>query len=47
MQAIGAMLERTTREHPENVAIVFEDAALTYMELNEAVDRLAGGLENL
>jgi long-chain acyl-CoA synthetase len=47
MQAIGAMLERTAREHPENVAIVFEDATLTYTELNESVNRLTDGLINL
>ena len=47
MQAIGAMLERTAREHPENVAIVFEDAIMTYTELNKSVNRLTDGLINL
>lgn len=47
MQPIGAMLERAAGKHPEKAAIVFEDAALTYHELNEAVSRLAGGLKNL
>jgi len=47
MQPIGAMLEHTAREHPENMAIVFKDEALAYNKLNEAVNRLANGLKNL
>ena len=47
MQPIGAMLERAAGEHSEKVAIIFEDVALTYNELNEAVNRLANGLKNL
>jgi long-chain acyl-CoA synthetase len=47
MQPIGVMLERTARKHPEKVAIVFEDAALSFAELNETTNRLAGGLKNL
>ena len=47
MQPIGAMLERTAGEYPDKVAIVFEDAALTYNELNAAVNRLANGLKNI
>ena len=41
------MLESAARAHPENVAIVFEDATLTYKELNQTVNRLTGGLKNL
>ena len=47
MQPIGAMLEHTAREHPENMAIVFKDEALAYNKLNEAVNLLANGLKNL
>ena len=43
MQVIPAMLERTASEHPENVAIVFEDAIMTYTELNKSVNRLTDG----
>jgi long-chain acyl-CoA synthetase len=47
MKPIGAMLERTAGEYPDKVAIDFEDAALTYKELNEAVNRLTNSLKNL
>ena len=47
MQPIGAMLDRSAGKHPEKAAIVFEDAALPYYELNEGVNRLADGLKNL
>ena len=45
MQYIDAMLERRGRKYPENVAIVFEDAALACNDLSEAANRLAGGLK--
>jgi len=47
MQVIPAMLERAAGEHPENAAIVFEDATMTYAELNKSVNRLTDGLINL
>jgi long-chain acyl-CoA synthetase len=47
MQPIGEMLERTARSYPDNAAIVFENSAWTYQELNEAVNRLSEGLTDL
>ena len=47
MLPIGEMLERSARVNPDKVALVFKDAALTYKELNESVNRLADGLVDL
>jgi long-chain acyl-CoA synthetase len=47
MQPIGEMLERAARTNPDSLALIFEDTALTYKELNESVNRLADGLVDL
>ena len=47
MQPIGEMLERAARSYPGKKAIIFEDSAWTYQELNDAVNRLTEGLMDL
>ena len=47
MRPIGEMLERAAGVAPDTVALVFEDTALTYKEVSESVNRLAGGLVDL
>ncbi len=41
------MLERITKEHPENPAILFDGKEITYSELFEMANRLAYGLYKL
>jgi len=41
------MFDSTAKAYPEDKAIIFENAALTYGELNKNVNRLANGLRKL
>ena len=42
--SIGEILARVSRQFPDKVALVFEGHTLTYGELNDRVNRLAGAL---
>jgi len=42
---LGEMLEQITKQHKRREAIVFENKTLTYAELDEHANRVAGGLE--
>jgi long-chain acyl-CoA synthetase len=44
---LGEMLEEITKKHKRREAIVFENKTLTYSELDENANRVAGGLEAL
>jgi long-chain acyl-CoA synthetase len=44
---LGEMLEEITKQHKRREAIVFENKTLTYSELDENANRVAGGLEAL
>jgi fatty-acyl-CoA synthase len=42
--SLGEVLARNARQYPEKTALVFEEKALTFGELNSRVNRLAGAL---
>lgn len=42
---LDSLLSTTTKKYPDNTAIVFFDRTLSYRQLNDAVDRLAAGLQ--
>ncbi len=44
---LWSMLDRTVEEFPDNVAIYFEGAEITYRELGELVDRAANAFSKL
>lgn len=44
---LGAMIEEISRKYKRREAIIFEGRKITYSELNESVNRVAGGLESL
>jgi long-chain acyl-CoA synthetase len=44
---LGKLLERNAKVLPEKTAIVFHDRKLTYLQLNETVNRMATGLMRL
>src|SRR6266542_3582347 len=44
---IGSLLARHAQYRPYHTAIVFEDRRLTFLELNQRVNRLANALLNL
>jgi long-chain acyl-CoA synthetase len=44
---LDELLDRTANRYPERSALVFYGRRTTYRELDEAVDRLAGGLRGL
>lgn len=44
---VGDLLVRNANKFPEKKAVVFEDVALTYRELNERVNRLANAMMDL
>ena len=37
-------LEKSTKEYPHNIAIIFFGKKITYQELNDAADRFANAL---
>ncbi|EGO65800.1 non-ribosomal peptide synthetase [Acetonema longum] len=45
-QTIQQLFEEQVHQTPDNTAVVFENQRLTYRELNEKADRLAGLLRN-
>jgi long-chain acyl-CoA synthetase len=47
MQLIDQMLDATAKAYPDKKALILEDAALTYGELNKNVNKLANGLRKL
>ncbi len=42
-----AVLEETARKYPDHTALIFNNARITYREVNEAVDRFAAALQGL
>ena len=42
-----AVLEQTARKYPDHTALIFNNARITYREVNEAVDRFAAALQGL
>lgn len=44
---LGEALERSARNHPEQVALLMMGKKITYRELNELVNRFAGALRDL
>ncbi|MCB2227146.1 MAG: long-chain fatty acid--CoA ligase [Desulfarculaceae bacterium] len=45
--SLSDLLRDTTRQHPDNKAIVFLDSVMTYRELDDAVDRVATSFDKM
>ncbi|NOQ86631.1 MAG: AMP-binding protein, partial [Deltaproteobacteria bacterium] len=45
--AIDEMLRNTSRNYPENTALIFGGNSISYQELDNLVDRFASGLFNI
>src|SRR5690242_14773629 len=44
---LSEIITRGIQEHPENVALIYQDDQITYAQMAAAVDRLAIGLSSL
>jgi long-chain acyl-CoA synthetase len=44
---LSAVLQASAQKHPQQTAIIFKGATLTYRQLDEAVDRFAAALQGL
>jgi len=47
MLNLGSLLETTARDHPDKTAVIFGAERQNYRQLNEAANRVAGGLKGL
>src|SRR5512144_132110 len=43
--SVGELLERSSAISPDRVSVIFKDRRITYRELNEESERLAGSLQ--
>ncbi len=44
---LGTIFSRHARYRPDQLAVVFEEQRLTYLEFNQQINRLANAMTNL
>ena len=47
MLTLATLLEDSTRDHPDRIAIILNETKLPYKAVNAAANQLANGLANL